>query len=217
MQTDLCRHGGFWQQSVFIALICLLAILLALSSAVRIRDYRSGESIWRDTIQKAPANPRGWCNCALAVLHDNSNPDVAGRYAAAEPMLATAVELKPDYAAAHQALGSLLLKSDPDRSRRHLEEAVRLRPRNAPSRHALGTMLLRIDPIAAERHLAAAVELDPRSTDSLVNLANLLLVRGETGRAVGLYRQALTVDPNHPFARHNLDAVQRRAAAEARP
>jgi tetratricopeptide (TPR) repeat protein len=217
MQTDFGRHGGFWQQSVFIALICLLAILLALSSAARIRDYRSGESIWRDTIQKAPANPRAWCNCALAVLHDNSNPDVAGRYAAAEPMLATAVELKPDYAAAHQALGSLLLKSDPDRSRRHLEEAVRLRPRNAPSRHALGTMLLRIDPIAAERHLAAAVDLDPRSTDSLVNLANLLLVRGETGRAVGLYRQALTVDPNHPLARHNLDAVQRRAAAEASP
>jgi Tfp pilus assembly protein PilF len=83
------------------AAVGIAASILAMLTVARNADYTSEERIWRDTVRKRPANPRGHINYAVVLAGSN-------RAREAEPHLRAALTLAPNDADAHLALGAAL-------------------------------------------------------------------------------------------------------------
>lgn len=84
------------------ALAVAAAIVFAVQTAARNRDYASDERIWIDTIEKQPDNARARNNYAVDLLQ-------AGRFSEAQEQATAAIRLKPSIAEAHKTLGVALL------------------------------------------------------------------------------------------------------------
>jgi tetratricopeptide (TPR) repeat protein len=134
-----------------------------------------------------PTSPAGsaadW-KSAIAALRDHAKSaeahDVLGRLlgrqgASSNEVAAEfreAIRLKPDFAAAHNHLGLVLIQADDDDGGiAALREAVRLQPEYAEAHANLGAALTPIDVDAAIRELERAVALAPTSVNAQFNLA----------------------------------------------
>src|SRR4029079_18060693 len=84
------------------ALAVASAIVFAVQTSARNRDYASDERIWVDTIEKQPDNARARNNYAVDLLQ-------AGRFSEAQEQATAAIRLKPSIAEAHKTLGVALL------------------------------------------------------------------------------------------------------------
>ena len=84
------------------ALAFAAAIVFAVQTSARNREYASDERIWIDTIEKQPDNARARNNYAVDLLQ-------AGRFSEAQEQASAAIRLKPSIAEAHKTLGVALL------------------------------------------------------------------------------------------------------------
>lgn len=108
-------------------------------------DYRDYDRIWMDTIAKRPQNARARNNLATSLL-------ARGDFAAAEPHLRVAVELRPSYPEAQANLGvALSAQGRYDEGAIRLERALLLRPDFDEARRNLG------ETYALQRRMAEAV------------------------------------------------------------
>lgn len=200
------------------AIVAALALSAGLATEVRNRDYRTVESIWEDTLAKAPANARALANLGLRYAE-------LGRHAEAVDILRRAVDLVPDSAGAHCDLGNTLLQqarhdAGPDRrpdpalvatAMASLREAVRIDPANALPQSALGNALLDFgNPAEALAPLRRATELDPTSPDHHFNYANALVRADRPADAALEYAAALAITPDDAEIRSNFGVVLRR-------
>lgn len=89
--------------------------------------------------------------------------------------------------------------------------AAELEPGMAAAHKSLGDALYRRGELdAAARSFEAALRLAPgRGPDAPFKLGNIRLKGGEPEEAARLWREALRIDPEHPQARRNLEAVER--------
>jgi len=76
--------------------LCALAIAIALGTGtyLRNRTYRTANSMWQDVREKAPRNPRGWCNLGLSLANAGSLREAVRDYT-------QAIDLKADYLEAY--------------------------------------------------------------------------------------------------------------------
>lgn len=88
------------------------------------------------------------------------------------------VELDPDSADAHSALGALLtLKQEDEEAIGHLEAAVALNPRQIAPYVNLGEIFIRQQRLEeAVANLRKAIELDPNERDSGANRARAMVL-----------------------------------------
>ncbi|HQU86659.1 MAG TPA: tetratricopeptide repeat protein [Pyrinomonadaceae bacterium] len=88
------------------------------------------------------------------------------------------VELDPDSADAHSALGALLtLKQEDEQAIEHLEAAVALNPRQIAPYVNLGEIFIRQQRLEeAVANLRKAIELDPNERDSGANRARAMVL-----------------------------------------
>ena len=219
--------------------VCLavaVAAVLGLLTRERNRDFRSEVSIWEDTANKRPENPRARNNLGAAL-------EGAGRHAESLEAYREAIELKGDYADAYMNLGAALAEAgDLDQGLQHLERARDLEPNNSKILNNLGSVLdgmgrtaeavevyreaVRQSPWFAMAHLnlgTALVEagdlgeglqileeardLEPGNPRILNNLGSVLHLTGRNAEAVALFRQALRQDPGSARAHTNLTLV----------
>ena len=126
--------------------------------------------------------------------------------------LQRAIEIDPDFAAAHAewAITRLMgVVSD-----RHLEEAraaidraLELQPKLLRAQAAQGFSLLQAsspDPVAAEAILRDVLAQDPNMSDALNWLANSLMAQGRSDDALAVLQRAVRIDPLHPAIAGNL-------------
>jgi len=103
-------------------LVTLLAVPLAALTRARNLDWRDAETLWGDTVRKAPDSPRGQMNYGLALMR-------RGRYGDAETRFREAVRLAPSYHLAYTNLGIVLAaQGNDDAARRAYDDAVRISP-----------------------------------------------------------------------------------------
>lgn len=129
-----------------------------------------------------------------------------GQFVEAAASFARAIELKHDFADAHQNLGRVHL------ARGHPEDAVdcfylatHFAPAMAMAHLNLGIGLAALNKTAeAVVALRRAVELDPDLADAHLRLANLLKSGGELEQAVAHYRRVVALLPDSPEAHCNL-------------
>ena len=218
------------------AIACGLCILASAGlgevTAARVRDYRSGVSLWGDTVRKIPDNPTAANNLGLglaaagrlpeaietyegALRRDPNHPEIlnnlgtalmsAGRVPEAVAAYEQALRLKPDYAAAHQNLGVALTGGGHlAEAVSHFEESARLFPDDPAVYYNLGVALLAENKLPET--VAAcrqALRLQPEYPEAENLLGNALRGLGRSAEAANHYAEAVRLNPDFPDARNN--------------
>ncbi|MBI4476709.1 MAG: tetratricopeptide repeat protein [Acidobacteria bacterium] len=133
----------------------------------------------------------------------------AGRPDEAEAHYRRALEISPEYAAAHSNLGALLRAGGRvEEAIAHYREALRLQPDHTSARYNLANALLAQGRAAeAAEQFRHALAQDPQSVAVHNNLGIALATAGRPEEAARSFRQALAIDPASAEAHVNLGKV----------
>ena len=189
MVLVLLRRAGLAGRAVVpAALATLVAAILGVTTVVRVRDYRTEESIWRDTAAKSPRSAlvrnnlgralaaQGRVDEAIAEYREGLRIDPRhaatrsklgnaladqGRFAEAATEYATALQEDPGDHKTHNNYARALLRlGRVEEGVRHLETAARLRPDYGLARYNLANVLIRLGRVPqAIPHLEAVIAL----------------------------------------------------------
>lgn len=138
---------------------------------------------------------------ALMVISNASGTgdDVASQQQQALEAGARAVELAPDYADAHAALGFVTLNGQLDfaAAGRAYRRAYELGPRDASILDAFATFAFRVGDIDdARTAITQVLKLDPLNPYAFRTAGNIEYVSGEYEAAIDYFRQALQINPD---------------------
>ena len=108
----------------------------------------------------------------------------------------TIVRLVPHYAGAYQKLGTLLVKSDPDEARAHLETVCRMEPESSLAQYDVARVLAsQGKAVEARARFQQGVILASNRPEALAAFANFLMQLGRTPDARARLDEALALDP----------------------
>ena len=120
-----------------------------------------------------------------------------------------AIEIKPDYAEAHNNLGNALAgRGQVDEAIAHYQKALEIKPDYAEAHNNLGNALAgrgQIDEAIAQYQ--KAMEIKPDYAEAHNNLGSALAVRGQIDEAIAHYQKALEIKPDDADARQNCDVA----------
>jgi len=184
----LCADRKAWK-----LLLLLLLLLYAGRTAVRNRDWRDDESLFRAVVEAHPRSAKARQGLAAAL---SRRGDVFG--AVAEYRRAIAIH--PPYAAAHYNLGLTYWKfRQYDSALESFREAVRLKPQNPKALLNIGATYYQLRRLPeAEEAYRRAIEINPGYLPAWQNLADLYYEQGDFIRAARAYRELLRLQPDHP-------------------
>jgi tetratricopeptide (TPR) repeat protein len=182
-----CVAGGF------------VAVLLTFRTIQRNRDYDSALTIWQDTVEKCPNNPRAHNGLGLALMQTGKVREAIGQYE-------QALRLKPDSAEAHNNLGIALEQAGrAQEATEQYEQALRINPDYPDARNNLGIALMGQGRLQeAIGHYEQALRIKPDYVQAQCSWGNALLQAGRAQEAIGHYEQALRLKPDYAEAHYNL-------------
>lgn len=225
------------------AAVAVAAVLAAGALTVRRNeDYRTVLTLYRDTVEKRPANGFARYNLAKvladagahaeAVVHFEAAarlmPGIAyipfnlanslaalGRTPDAVAALETALRLDPRYARAHFNLGLLRLGAgDRAAAATHFRTALDLDPAYLEARGNLGGVLLELGRLDDARvHLEAVARARPDAVEAHFGLGNLHLLQRRWADAALAFETVLRLRPDLAVARERLAQARAQAAA----
>jgi tetratricopeptide (TPR) repeat protein len=173
--------------------------------------YRSGFTLWTDTLDKNPGSWTAYNNLAAAHIELGSQPgaDPAFKHAQADLALQyarKALEMQPDYPNAQFNIGrAYQLLDQPEKAVAPFREAVRLWPKLTEWHANLADALYRsgeVNEAMAEYH--ETLRLQPDSPEIRFNLADALLKQNRVEEAAQEYRTLLEAHPHMAEAHNNL-------------
>ena len=123
------------------------------------------------------------------------------------------LQLKPDYALAHDNLAETLLHIDrPQEAIVHYQEALRLEPTMAAAHHNLANALLNTGRVPeAIEHYKKALDLNPSLADAHFNYALMLAGMKQLDESIEQFQEGLQFDPENAQAHFALGNVFRSA------
>ena len=179
----------------FTTVLACLTLIFGFLSYQRNVDFTSAESIWRDTIAKAPLNHRAHGSLGVALL---SKPEGATE---GLEHLRESVRLEPREAETHYQIGvAQIALGALQPAESSLRECLSLQPSHSMAHAQLGLLLMRSGKVAdSVPLLRKAVELRPERVDFRIALGAALYNRGEAlDEAIACLETAVRVDPgNH--------------------
>jgi len=177
----------------------LIVLVLTGLTMRRNLDYASELSIWQDTVDKSPGNPRAQYDLGHALEADNRLPEAIAHYQ-------KAIEERPDYVEALNNLGHVLsLSGRAQDAVTYLQRAIQLKPGLAEAHFNLGYALAqqgRLKEATAE--LQEALRIKPDYAEAHSNLGIALATSGKLGEAIDQWEQALKLDPDSADTHNNL-------------
>jgi tetratricopeptide (TPR) repeat protein len=230
--------GWLGSQRPLVGGLALATAVAALTVATALRNevYQSERSVWSDTVEKAPKNPRGYVNLGhtfeekgdlrragalyrkalhLAPEMAAVNYNLANILADQAPeeairLYRIALKGQPDFIGAHDNLATLLARQGRiQEALGHSAFVVRARPEDADAHFNMAQVLTPIDRNRAEEQYRAALRLRPDHAYAHYNLAMLLAQRARYAESKEHLRRALGVNPNWPEAQAKLTALER--------
>jgi len=162
------------------------------------------EALARHNIEKDPANFEAHYNLAAMLQARNKISEAMREYE-------FALRLRPEDAAANNAMGAALLASgQPSDAVAYLLRALKTRPAYFDARYNLGNALATQNDFAgASEQFRLALQAQPNDADAEANLGSALAEMGLFSEAKAHFERALEINPNHSLARENLQELQR--------
>jgi Flp pilus assembly protein TadD len=202
------RLGARGAAATATGLVAVVAASLAAGTWQRNRDFGSPVSIWRDTVAKAPRNPRAHYNLGYAYSAQGRSDEAIAEYR-------TAVALEPNYAWARNNLGAALAgRGQVEEAIAHFRKVLELSPGYAEAHNNLGLALAgRGQAAEAIAHFRKALELSPDYAEAHLNLGSALARSGQLEEAFAHYRKAQELNPGSVEARITTPG-ERRSTAE---
>src|SRR5262249_14432693 len=141
-----------------VALACVFAGMLAISTAYQLRYWKNSDSLFRHAMEVTDHNATANMSIALYLTLHHENDDAIPYYNAA-------LEISPGMSEGHSNLGALLgERGKVDAALQHLLLAVQLDPKYAEARNNLGNLLSKMGRVPEALHqYGEAVKLDPDS------------------------------------------------------
>jgi len=175
---------------VMALLVALLVVPLTALTRERNLDWRDAETLWGDTVKKAPDSPRGQMNYGLALMRK-------GRYADAEARFREATRLGPAYALAFTNLGIVLAAQGKDgEARTAFDRAVALTPASdAPYYWRARFRATRGDLAGAITDLESSAARSAAPYREWAALGVLLRAGGRDADAAAYEQRAAAIDP----------------------
>jgi Flp pilus assembly protein TadD len=166
------------------------------------------EALARHNLAKNPADFEAHYN--LAAMLQAKAADGGGLDAAIKEYQ-VAVQLRPEDAAANNALGAALTAAGhAEQAVVYLQTALKARPDDFEAHYNLGIALASQENFdAALRQFQLASRLRPRDANVEANLGAALAETGHLAEAKSHFERALQIDPNQPLAKENLDTLQK--------
>jgi tetratricopeptide (TPR) repeat protein len=183
--------------------VCLaLAVGYGAMTWRRNEIYRSGLTLWSDTLAKRPNNPVADFNLGTALFDVHRDPEALEHFQ-------RAVRIRPDMAVTHYNLGyELYVLGRVPEAVAQFEEALRLSPSYAAAHINLGVALVALGrPADAIAHYEEALRLKPDLAQAHDNYGNALLLMGRLPEAADQYAQAVQLDPYSSRAQANLGSA----------
>jgi protein O-mannosyl-transferase len=177
----------------------VLALALGGVTLARNQDYQSALSLWRDTVQNRPDNPRAYDEFGTACV-------AAGLPALALPEFLSALRLDPDYAEARTELGNLYQSANqPAKAIAEYNLALQSHPNYARAHNNLGLAYETINqPDQALAEFSRALKIDPNYLSAHNNLGLAYQLANQPEKAVTEFNLALKIDPDNAPAHYNL-------------
>ncbi|HYW46554.1 MAG TPA: tetratricopeptide repeat protein [Bryobacteraceae bacterium] len=200
--------GRVWPGPSPLPRICAAAAFSAVLGVLTWRQsvmYRDAETLYRTTLARNPASWMARQNlCAMLVPRP-------GGLAEAIAQCEAALRIRPNYAEAHNNLGSAWAQM-PDRLADAIAEfraALAAKPEFAEAHFNLANALVRIPgrQLEAIAQYGAALRIRPAYLEAHMNLGTVLSRAGRMEDAVAEYRAALRLDPNLAEAHNNLGSA----------
>jgi tetratricopeptide (TPR) repeat protein len=189
------------QQGVVLGCVAggAVVVLFTFLTIQRNGDYNSELTIWQDTVEKCPNNPRAHNNLGFLL-------ERMGRIQDADWHYREAVRIYPDYIDAQNNFGSFLSKLGKTKEAvTHFEAALRVNPRDAEAHNNWGNALLQLRRTQdAIKHYNQALEIKPDYPEAHYNLGNALTQDEKTEDAVRHYEEAIRIKPDYAEAHNNL-------------
>jgi adenylate cyclase len=166
-----------------------------------------GVEILKEVVRQDPDNALAYAGLAYGyanIVHSPSPPPIEGIGAKAEAAAEIALRLDPDLAEAHTAVGLYLsmFEWDFEGAEKALKRAIELNPNLALAYYDLAWLYELLGPEFEEQALAAGektVELNPLSPYMVGALAWQYADACRYEEALGLAREAIRLDPEHPM------------------
>ena len=193
----------FWthlpQKKVALPLGLSLALAAGLLTYQRNEDYRSEESIWRDTVEKRPNNARALNNLFKPLIG-------RGELAEAELFLRRSLELRPGSVRAWNNLGVLMIaKQEWQAAESAFARSLEIRPRHAKTHYNLGQYYASKSRWAEARASYEVVSLEtPEAARGHIGLGQALLHLKQRGAAIVALERGLALKPQAFGAMRNL-------------
>jgi len=177
----------------------VVVMVLSFLTTRRNQDYRSAVTIWQDTVEKRPNNPRAQFMLGSVLYHAGKLQEAIGHDEAA-------VRLWPNYAEANNNLGGALMKQNRlEDAIAHFQQALRTRPDYADAHYNLGNALDQMGrPQEAVGHYEQALRIRPDFSEAHNNLAKTLIQVGRPAEAIEHWEQALRINSDFAEAQYNL-------------
>jgi len=163
-------------------------------------DYASELTIWQDTVEKRPNNPRAHNNLAIALGQAGRVGEAIGHYE-------QALRIKPDYVEARNNLGVVLGELGRfEDSIGQLEQVLQVAPDYPEAHYNLGLALYEVGKVReAVEQYELALRIRPDYARAHYHLGIALEQTGRIREAIEHYEQALRIKPDYTEARYNLD------------
>jgi tetratricopeptide (TPR) repeat protein len=198
--------------------LLVLLVPLTLLTRARNRDWRDAETLWGDTVRKAPGSTRAQMNYGLALMRRGAYPDAEARFR-------EAMRLAPGYALASTNLGIVLAaQGKDDDARRAFDAAVGIAPASDAPYYWRGRFLAqRGDRAAAIADFEQAARFSAAPFREWAALAEMLQDEGRGDEAAAYAARAATIDAasvpreRAEFRATVLGSATRRDAAAAPP
>lgn len=180
-----------------------VCVVLALVTFARSTTYASSLALWRDTVRKAPSNPRAYHNLAAELIRQDEP-----RLAEADTLYRRAVALDSNYVEAYTGLATIAINlNNQARAESLLTRVLVLDPGNADATQVLGRMYLRAgEPARALPYFEQYASAFP-GDNSLIALGTAYLMIGRFDDGATALREALRYNPARTDAMRLLGGV----------
>ncbi|PYI77578.1 MAG: hypothetical protein DMF01_00955, partial [Verrucomicrobia bacterium] len=201
-----------WRRSREVLAVTAVLIIIALTtrSYLQTSYWRDTETLWKHAIATTSNNYIAHTNLAQTLTH-------SGRFAEAIAECEKALQIKPDFAAAHINLGVALLRNKQsgdgalghdgavDEAIEQYRKALQINPDFTQAHKNLGIVFFRkgqMDEAIAQ--FQKTLELEPNDAQAEFSLGSAFLQRREVDEAIAHYQKAVEIRPDYAEARNYL-------------